>query len=369
MSRTLPPSPNLRYLKEEAKDLLKAHRRRDGLCCEVLRKLRRFSNSPDAEILSAAIGLQEVQFALALDYGFRDWSHLRRAVAARDHMLERIGYWDRFGPAEGFEHTKQGKVQSLLADADWLGLAEVEQELEPLSKPCREIRRQIANLERCHESYVASVEQLVDMIAQMAPRQILDCGEASDERVAQATAWAKALDDWLGGAGEADAKLLHEARRRLGDRSERKVERVRHLIARLRDNGYWFSPDEEDFTTVESRIQHLEICSYDWEQGLRLVLDEIGAGRQLREWHVPDGFNTCGDCPNRLEQVRPILEDLTAWVRSATGTGGPWASRLGQPTPEKRWLAASLCKHVAVQHRDHDRGGVLPVITLPSSSE
>ena len=53
MARSLPLRPSLRYLHEEAKDLLKAHRRKDAVVCAVLRHLRPFSNATDDEILSA----------------------------------------------------------------------------------------------------------------------------------------------------------------------------------------------------------------------------------------------------------------------------------------------------------------------------
>jgi GNAT superfamily N-acetyltransferase len=80
MVSALPESPSLEYLRKRAKDLLKAHGAGDPSCCQVLRALRRFARADDAAILSAHCGLQEVQFALALDYGFRNWDHLKAFV-------------------------------------------------------------------------------------------------------------------------------------------------------------------------------------------------------------------------------------------------------------------------------------------------
>jgi GNAT superfamily N-acetyltransferase len=80
MVSALPERPSLEYLRKRAKDLLKAHDARDPSCCEVLRALRRFAQADDAAILSARCGLQEVQFALALSYGFRNWDHLKAYV-------------------------------------------------------------------------------------------------------------------------------------------------------------------------------------------------------------------------------------------------------------------------------------------------
>jgi GNAT superfamily N-acetyltransferase len=80
MVSSLPERPSLEYLRKRAKDLLKAHDGGDPSCCEVLRRLRRFEGADESAILSAPCTLQEVQFALALDYGFRDWSHLKAYV-------------------------------------------------------------------------------------------------------------------------------------------------------------------------------------------------------------------------------------------------------------------------------------------------
>ena len=80
MVSSLPVQPSLEYLRKRAKDLLRLHDRGDPSCCEVLRALRRFAQADDSAILSASCQLQEVQFALALDYGFRDWNHLKAFV-------------------------------------------------------------------------------------------------------------------------------------------------------------------------------------------------------------------------------------------------------------------------------------------------
>jgi len=51
MTRSLPPDPSLRFLHEEAKDLLKAQRRKDPAACPTLRLLRRFRDAGDDDIL------------------------------------------------------------------------------------------------------------------------------------------------------------------------------------------------------------------------------------------------------------------------------------------------------------------------------
>ncbi len=80
MSRVLPPHPHVDRLKNEAKALLKAHRAGDTAVCPTLRTLHRFRDATDKDILAADIPLQEAQFALAMDYGFKDWDDLSRKI-------------------------------------------------------------------------------------------------------------------------------------------------------------------------------------------------------------------------------------------------------------------------------------------------
>ncbi len=80
MVRFLPPEPNLDHLKNEAKALRKAHRRRDPEVCAVLRHVHRFREASDEEILAADVPLTQMQFALAREYGFGSWPELRSVV-------------------------------------------------------------------------------------------------------------------------------------------------------------------------------------------------------------------------------------------------------------------------------------------------
>ena len=80
MSVPLPAQPNLRYLRTRAKKLLKLHRNKDPDACAILRLLRRFSVSSPEQILSADIALSDVQYAMALQYGFESWKKLAAFV-------------------------------------------------------------------------------------------------------------------------------------------------------------------------------------------------------------------------------------------------------------------------------------------------
>ena len=87
-ARVFPIRLNLEHLKGEAKSLLKARAKGDVSACAVFRRLRRFAQADDAQILAAtvAVTLTEAQFALALDYGYKSWDELRRVVLASRPM-------------------------------------------------------------------------------------------------------------------------------------------------------------------------------------------------------------------------------------------------------------------------------------------
>lgn len=80
MTKSLPERPNLTNLKKQAKSLLKAHKAGDPTVCAVLRHLHRFSGMADSEILAAEIVLAEAQFAIAIEYGFKDWAAMKASV-------------------------------------------------------------------------------------------------------------------------------------------------------------------------------------------------------------------------------------------------------------------------------------------------
>jgi len=83
MTSVLPAQPNLEQLKKQAKDLLAAHADRSATCLPVLRHLHRFKDSPDDAVFAAALKLADVQFALAMEYGFTTWDELVRHLQDR----------------------------------------------------------------------------------------------------------------------------------------------------------------------------------------------------------------------------------------------------------------------------------------------
>jgi len=87
MPRSLHPNANLEVLKKQAKELLNAHKLGDSTCCQVLRTLHRFTDKTDTEILESGLKLTDVQYALAMDYGFNSWSELRRNLGANQNIV------------------------------------------------------------------------------------------------------------------------------------------------------------------------------------------------------------------------------------------------------------------------------------------
>ena len=83
MSSDLPVKPSLEQLKKQAKDLLAEHASHSADCCSVLRHLHRFKNSTDQDIFATTLKLADVQFALAMEYGFTTWDELVRHLQDR----------------------------------------------------------------------------------------------------------------------------------------------------------------------------------------------------------------------------------------------------------------------------------------------
>ncbi len=79
--RPLPPNPDLRHLKHQAKDLLKDHAARDPGAAQRLREFHpRFRRSSDEEIFTAPLKLADAQLAIARESGFPNWARLKRRV-------------------------------------------------------------------------------------------------------------------------------------------------------------------------------------------------------------------------------------------------------------------------------------------------
>lgn len=94
MSRQLPSQPNLRHLKNEAKEFRKALGRGDaGIAERLAANLPRLSDATSDQIQAAEVSLQEVQHVLAKEYGFTNWTELAASAEppALPAGLEAVG--------------------------------------------------------------------------------------------------------------------------------------------------------------------------------------------------------------------------------------------------------------------------------------
>lgn len=82
MTVPLPRHPNLDYIKKQAKQLLAAHKQGQKQTCQFWRRLNRFANLTDDEILTANLTLADAQFVVALHYGFDSWAKLKDEVTS-----------------------------------------------------------------------------------------------------------------------------------------------------------------------------------------------------------------------------------------------------------------------------------------------
>lgn len=156
----------------------------------------------------------------------------------------------------------------------------------------------ITKLEFCHYELNTNLNALLRTSQGETGNTVLGCGEVRPERKQQAERYAQALDVWLNDSPPTleMTKPVQTISLLLGKKDRKKDELVHHLIHRLRDNDYeFYTQEEEDFETPESRIQHLEICCFNWENNLFILLDEIGNGVRTYGWHGAGLFCTCGD--------------------------------------------------------------------------
>jgi hypothetical protein len=90
MLQQLPSKPNLENLKKQAKSIVKSHSKYNQQRCDILRHLNRFRKLSNEEIFNSPISLSEAQFALAISYGFKSWTGLKKYVANARNLEDKI---------------------------------------------------------------------------------------------------------------------------------------------------------------------------------------------------------------------------------------------------------------------------------------
>ena len=87
--RRLPPNPDLRHLKNQARQLLDAHRQEDPeAVLRIQRAQPRMANGSEEESPNTEVGLQQCQHVVATEYGFSDWAALLRTITTGQNTYE-----------------------------------------------------------------------------------------------------------------------------------------------------------------------------------------------------------------------------------------------------------------------------------------
>lgn len=80
-ARQFPSKPDLNHLKHQAKDLLKLHADHDRGVAQRIREFHPdFKLATDGDIFAAALRLNDAQFTIAREYGFKSWARLKAHV-------------------------------------------------------------------------------------------------------------------------------------------------------------------------------------------------------------------------------------------------------------------------------------------------
>ncbi|HSC28044.1 MAG TPA: ankyrin repeat domain-containing protein [Vicinamibacterales bacterium] len=114
-TRTLPPRPNLDQLKNQARELLQAHR--DGhpsAAARVLAHHPKMRGLSLQEVFDRRLALADAQLAIAREYGFENWAALKHRVDL-SAGIERIAPHPRFGEAlAAFDAGDPDRLRRLL---------------------------------------------------------------------------------------------------------------------------------------------------------------------------------------------------------------------------------------------------------------
>jgi hypothetical protein len=77
----LPPNANLDLLKQQAKELIRAHGSGDVQAVQRIREFHpRFRDAPDREISGSPLSLRDAQLTIARERGFAGWARLKRHI-------------------------------------------------------------------------------------------------------------------------------------------------------------------------------------------------------------------------------------------------------------------------------------------------
>lgn len=272
------------------------------------------------------------------------------------------------------------------SDAEMTAIDLLEDTLGELAPGLVRVRGLISSLELCHHKADRWIANIVEAISAGDSDRGLGTRPAGARHRAEER-WQDTYDRlaaWCAGQPEAGSALLVP----LGEQTPTKVWQVQRVMQKIRSLIDWPAHDDEyawlvlgesggrcpevyseqqDLwqatvqTTICDRvagqnarlslaaaIDMLWPCHWRFEDNLRIVLAAVGGDLTPREPFAACARNLC------LLPNRPQLEALCMSLRAFGGTSGnatddPVVASLGEPTPERLWLVASLEKTIRLQ--------------------
>ena len=105
-TRILPPRPSLHQLKIQATELQRAHRDRDpSAAARIAAHHPEMKGWPPRAVLDKPLALADAQLVIAREYGFGNWSDLKRRV-------EQARQIERIKPHPGFDAALAATARS-----------------------------------------------------------------------------------------------------------------------------------------------------------------------------------------------------------------------------------------------------------------
>jgi hypothetical protein len=297
---------------------------------------------------------------------------------------------------------------ALQADAEILAIDSMEDRIAPVDAEVAKIRRLIGTLELCHHKAERWVDNIIEAIGSGETEKGLGTRPAGRQHPRESV-WKNActaLAAWCAGcpASQVDYSIgMIPASRLLaglGERTPLKEWQVHRVIEKIRSLIDWPRPlddpaasyewlllsvgeydfeyldrcperyrEHQDFwretaltivhdtenggsadLSLALAIDMLWPCNWRFEENLRIVLDAIGGNLDSAQPFAACGRNIAGvPIRRRMEIVCDTLRIFGGDPDSGREVDRDALSLLGQPTPSKQWLAASLDKTIRLQ--------------------
>lgn len=245
-------------------------------------------------------------------------------------------------------------------DEEITWIHQLERQAMPIPPVAAAIRELITRFEICHFKAERHIARIVEAIGTLSldfkPANIGQAHPKSGEsawqgektgRSRQGQEFIWALQMWLDDAHASDkdhrrvpSAFLEEVTRALGPCDARKRLLVSALLNRLllRAGRQPLPPELGGFWEP---VERTDICHYAFPSNLWQMLGSVG------KLEPPSDFAGCGSCDDAQRRMaQEHFRALCAWLRAEPGL---LENRLGNRSPVKTWLVASLAKTLKEQ--------------------